>query len=56
MRANIFAGLVAAGFSTPVLATTGIAPDPSTWVMLASGLAMVGLATSRNRGSGRTTN
>lgn len=55
MRSMLIAGLVAAGIATPAFAATGIAPDPSTWVMLAAGFAMVGLAASgRNRSMGRT--
>lgn len=43
MSKPIIAALVAAGAAAPVLAASGVAPDPSSWLMLALGSLMVGL-------------
>lgn len=50
----IVAALAAAGVATPVIAATGVAPDPSSWLMLALGSVMVGLtAGGRHRRTSR---
>ena len=54
MNKPIIAALVAAGAAAPVLAATGVAPDPSSWMMLALGAVMVGLtASGRHRRTSR---
>jgi len=51
MPKMILAILVAAGFATPALAASGLAPDPATLSMLLGGFAFVGFAV-RGRASG----
>jgi hypothetical protein len=51
MPKMILAITVAAGFATPALAASGIAPDPATWAMLLAGFGFVGFA-ARGRATG----
>lgn len=54
MRTSIIAALAATGLATPALATSGIAPDPASWLTLGLGAMMIGMAASgRRRRTGR---
>jgi hypothetical protein len=50
MQMPIFATIFAAAIASPAIAATGLAPDPSSWIILVSGFAMVGLTAGGRRG------